>query len=151
LPNYQSAKEDGVISGKYHFQPGSVLYSKIRPYLRKAVQVPFEGVCSADIYATCQISDKLEPRFLMYSLVGPSFSFYADRLSDRTRMPKINQSQFLAFPLGFPPRTDQQRIVAHLDRLGELQLALRKLHSQTAAELDALLPAVLAQAFAGQL
>src|SRR5581483_7338973 len=59
LSNYRSAREDGLVSGKYHFRPGSILYSKIRPYLRKAAQIPFEGICSADVYVFEKISDEL--------------------------------------------------------------------------------------------
>jgi restriction endonuclease S subunit len=51
LLSYRIAKDDGLISGKFHFNAGAILYSKIRPYLRKAVQVPVEGICSADVYA----------------------------------------------------------------------------------------------------
>jgi hypothetical protein len=47
---YRTALEDGVRSNKYMFSSGTVLYSKIRPYLRKATFVEFDGLCSADIY-----------------------------------------------------------------------------------------------------
>jgi type I restriction enzyme S subunit len=60
-----------------------------------------------------------------------------------TRMAKI------VFPL--PPLREQRQIVAHLDALQAQVDALRTLQSETAAELDALLPAVLAKAFAGEL
>jgi len=42
--------EDGVTSGKHRFYSGQILYSKIRPYLSKAVVVDFDGLCSADMY-----------------------------------------------------------------------------------------------------
>ena len=38
-------------SGKYRFQLNDVLYSKIRPALRKATIADVSGYCSADIYA----------------------------------------------------------------------------------------------------
>ena len=46
---------------------------------------------------------------------------------------------------------EQRRIVAHLDALQAKADALRALQTETAAELDALLPVVLAKAFAGEL
>lgn len=49
------------------------------------------------------------------------------------------------------PTSEQRRIVAHLDALQAKADALRALQSETAAELDALLPSVLNQAFAGKL
>jgi type I restriction enzyme S subunit len=81
LNNYRLAKDDGVTSGKYHFAPGAVLYSKIRPYLRKAVIVPFEGVCSADVYAIQMIDGRIDAGFLKYSLLSPSFTEYANDIS----------------------------------------------------------------------
>ena len=50
---YRTAEEDGVKSNNYLFSPDTILYSKIRPYLQKAVYVDFQGVCSADIYQGC--------------------------------------------------------------------------------------------------
>jgi type I restriction enzyme S subunit len=49
-------------SGKYKFFPGDVLYSKIRPALRKATVVDELGYCSADMYAMIP-SDRLTKEF----------------------------------------------------------------------------------------
>ena len=148
---YRLAREDQVTSGKFHFPAGSILYSKIRPYLRKAVQVPVEGICSADVYAFEQVDPRLEPRFFMYSLISPRFTEYANTLSGRTRMPKLNQNQLFAFQLAYPPLPEQRRIVAYLDDLQAKVDGLKRLQAETAAELDALLPAVLDKAFKGEL
>jgi type I restriction enzyme S subunit len=45
-----SATDEGMKSGKYLFDAGDVLYSKLRPYLRKVTVADFKGVCSADMY-----------------------------------------------------------------------------------------------------
>ena len=45
----------------------------------------------------------------------------------------------------------QERIVGYLDRLARQVAALARLQSETAAELDALLPSVLDTAFKGEL
>jgi type I restriction enzyme S subunit len=151
LPNYRTAREDGVTSGKYHFRANALLYSKIRPYLRKAVVVPFEGVCSADVYAFDTISPAIMLEFLKYALIEPNFTEYACRISGRTRMPKLNQKQLFAYQMPFPPRPEQHRIVAYLDALQAKVDSLKALQAQTAAELDALLPSVLDKAFKGEL
>lgn len=149
LKNFRRAKDDGVTSGKYHFPANSLLYSKIRPYLRKSVQVPFEGICSADIYAFDHIASDVEPRFLMYSLIGPRFTSYANELSGRTRMPKLNQDQLFAFQFQYPSKSSQQEIVAYLDRLQTKVGELASQQAVAAIELDALLPAILDRAFRG--
>ncbi len=73
LLNYRTAAEDGMRSGKYHFRAGSVLYSKIRPYLRKATIANFEGLCSADMYPLQIKNGRLVSEFLMWSLLSPNF------------------------------------------------------------------------------
>jgi type I restriction enzyme S subunit len=151
LETYRLAKEDGVISGKYPFKAGSVLYSKIRPYLRKAAIVPFDGICSADVYATESIDPGLIPGFFKYTLLSPMFSDYADEKSGRTRMPKLNQKQLLTYEMKFPSVGEQHRIVAYLDRLQARVDGLKVLQAQTRAELDALLPSILDRAFKGEL
>jgi type I restriction enzyme, S subunit len=115
LLSYRTAAEDEIKSGKYLFSAGAVLYSKIRPYLRKAVQVPVDGLCSADIYAFEEFAPDVDPRFFMYSLLSPQFTDYAVRLSGRTRMPKLNQKQLAAYPLPIPEMATQREIVATLD------------------------------------
>ena len=67
---YRTAAEDGVRSNKYFFSSGTVLYSKIRPYLRKAAFVDFDGLCSADMYPIRVIHPEIDPHFLKWALVA---------------------------------------------------------------------------------
>jgi type I restriction enzyme, S subunit len=148
---YQTAEQDEVKSSNYLFSPNSILYSKIRPYLQKAVFVDFQGVCSADIYPIKVTNAQLESGFVMWSLVASPFTEYANRLSGRTRMPKLNRKQLFAFELVYPPLADQRRIVAYLDGLQAKVDELRRLQTATQKELDTLMPSILAKAFAGEL
>lgn len=66
-------------------------------------------------------------------------------------MPKISQPKLEALPIPVPPLPEQRRIVAELDALQAEVDALKHLQSETAAELDALLPALLDRAFKGEL
>jgi type I restriction enzyme, S subunit len=54
-------------------------------------------------------------------------------------------------PVTLPPLPEQRRIVAELDALQAQVDALKRLQAETAAELDALLPAILDKAFKGEL
>lgn len=56
-----------------------------------------------------------------------------------------------SFIVPVPPLPDQRRIVAELDALQVQVDALKRLQAETAAELDALLPAILDRAFKGEL
>lgn len=50
LLDFHTVEEDKVSSANHLFFTGQILYSKIRPLLRKAVIAPFDGLCSADMY-----------------------------------------------------------------------------------------------------
>jgi type I restriction enzyme S subunit len=66
-------------------------------------------------------------------------------------MKKISQPKLEAMPIPTLPLPEQRRIVAYLDGLQAKVDALRHLQAETQRELDALMPAVLARAFAGEL
>lgn len=57
LLDTKTAEEQQAISGKYFFDCGDIVYSKIRPYLRKATLAGFAGLCSADMYPLKPASD----------------------------------------------------------------------------------------------
>jgi restriction endonuclease S subunit len=107
----QTASEDRMTSGKYLFDAGCVLYSKLRPYLRKAVLATFRGLCSADMYPISTNQDRLIPEFLVSLLLSKDFTEYADNESRRARMPKLNRDQLYSFETGIPPISVQQQIV----------------------------------------
>jgi len=115
LTEIRSAAEDKVTSGNYLFDSGCVLYSKLRPYLRKAAVVSFRGLCSADMYPIRPNAHKLIPDFLLWVLLSREFTAYADTHSRRARMPKLNRVQLLSFEMPLPPLDVQQKIVAEVD------------------------------------
>src|SRR4051794_40005231 len=46
----RTAAEERAISPKYEVAVGDIVYSKLRPYLKKAVVADEPGLCSADAY-----------------------------------------------------------------------------------------------------
>lgn len=148
---WRTAQDDGIKSNNYLFSPGTVLYSKIRPYLRKAVFVDFQGVCSADVYPVRVKSPEVDPHFMKWTFVAEPFTNYANGLSGRTRMPKLNRKQLFSFPFTHPPLPEQRRIVTYLDDLQAKVDSLKRLQAETAAELNAMLPSVLDRAFKGEM
>jgi type I restriction enzyme S subunit len=107
----ETAQEQGAISGKYLFNPGSVVYSKIRPELRKAVLVDFIGLCSADMYPlTCL--DTIIPEYLLDLILSDAFSAFAISCSMRTGMPKLNREQIDQFDFDLPSIAHQNGYVA---------------------------------------
>lgn len=64
---------------------------------------------------------------------------------------KFETDKLLGTKIAIPPTAEQHRIVAELDALKAEVDALKRLQTETAAELDALLPAILDRAFKGDL
>jgi len=120
LHTVKTARELRLISGKYLFNEGDVLYSKIRPALNKVAIPDFKGICSADIYPLRPSDDKLCQRYLAYLLLSEGFLEYAIKHSERSKIPKINRDSLLAYKVVIPLRPEQQRIADCLTTLEDL-------------------------------
>jgi type I restriction enzyme S subunit len=111
-----TAEEQAAESGKYLIGAGDILYSKIRPALRKVIVAPSDGLCSADVYGIRPANGELESRFLFYVLLSEGFYQYSLLESDRVAMPKINREALGECPLVFASASRQRRIADFLDR-----------------------------------
>jgi type I restriction enzyme S subunit len=93
-----------------------------------------------------------DPYFLCAFIGSPyGKSYFQEASKQTTNLASINQRQLKAFKVPRLAIIEQRRIVAYLDGLQAQVDALEKLQAQTAAELDALLPAILDRAFKGEL
>ncbi|WP_316224944.1 MULTISPECIES: restriction endonuclease subunit S [unclassified Bradyrhizobium] len=110
-----TALEQDAISGKYIFNKGQVIYSKIRPNLNKAYFAEIDGLCSADIYPIEFSRELVNPKFTYYTLLGERFFKAAVSASMRSGIPKVNRDDLSIIEIALPPLAEQQRIVAVLD------------------------------------
>ena len=111
---FETAEEQSAESGKYLCQAGDVIYSKIRPALRKVCIAPEACLCSADMYpmrGTAGLSNK----FLMWFMLSEPFSAFAALESERVAMPKINRESLKEVWLSLPPPEEQGAISTLLD------------------------------------
>jgi type I restriction enzyme S subunit len=97
--------------------------------------------------------DEVEPRFLAAFFHSSEARTYIESqiIGSSSTMPKISQPKLRAMPVPSLPLTEQRRIVGYLDGLAGKVAALARLQSETASELDALLPSILDKAFKGEL
>jgi type I restriction enzyme S subunit len=95
--------------------------------------------------------EALNPRYLMYWLSQPSIQdFINDKQKGATKQ-GFTKAQIESFEVPLPPLPEQRRIVAYLDDLQKEVKTLKRLQSETAAELNALMPSILDKAFKGEL
>ena len=147
----KSSEELGMRSGKYLFRKGDVLYSKLRPYLRKATSVDFDGLCSADMYPLTPIPTRTTQEFLCLLLLSQGFTRYADDESKRSRMPKLNRHQLMRWRTRVPPIELQRTLVEQVN--GELQRSqlIAQASTSTMGYMNLLPTRLLARAFSGEI
>ena len=119
LAGIKTVSESELISGKFHFYPGDVIYSKIRPELSKCVIAPAEGLASADAYVL-RGKDSISQEFLYTLLHTNHFYNYATAVSMRTGMPKINRDELGSYLFYAPSAREQHEISSVLLSLDNL-------------------------------
>ena len=87
-----------VDSQKLRFKTGDVLFGKLRPYFRKVVVAPFDGVCSTDIWVVRPKVGR-DRNFLFYWMAMPEFVERATQASEGTRMPRAKWEYVSEFAL----------------------------------------------------
>jgi type I restriction enzyme S subunit len=91
-------KASDVLSSKYAFQPGDVLYSKLRPYLDKAVLVNDAGICTTELLVL-RPKDGVDPRFLVSVVHSPSFLEHAVSGTTGAQHPRTSWNHISDFEL----------------------------------------------------
>ena len=118
----RTVAEDKVSSPNHLFGKNQLIYSKIRPLLRKVAIAPFDGLCSADMYPLKTI---LHTNYVKYVILSDVFNNQVAKIaSTRVKMPKINQAELGKIIIPLPPLDEQRRIA---DRIEELLAACKGL------------------------
>lgn len=107
-----------AISTKVHFKAGDVLFGKLRPYFRKVVLAPFDGVCSTDIWVL-RPTKHLDPRFLFYLMAQQEVVDEAVRGSEGTRMPRAKWEFLSRMRVAVPALSEQHSIAGLLGALDD--------------------------------
>ena len=149
LLEYHTIAEDGVTSGKHRFYSGQILYSKIRPYLSKAVVVDFDGLCSADMYPSEAYQNA---RCLWYYMLSDEFLLQASTAGSRSVLPKINQKELSALTVHLPTNDREQEEIARiLDELFDKEQQTKEAAEIVLDQIDLMKKSILARAFRGEL
>jgi type I restriction enzyme S subunit len=135
-------KERQTKSNKNRFYKGDILYSRLRPYLKKVVVSPADGVCTTEIIpfkGYCNINSQ----YIMYYMKSPYIDSYVNTITHGMNMPRLgtNKALRLLFPL--PPLNEQKHIVEKVDELMALCDELERQIIETEQHSDNLQKAVL--------
>lgn len=95
------------------FKNGDVLFSKLRPYLTKALIPDFDGFCTGELIVFSSYSGV--KRFLLYVLLSNKFIDVINSSTYGAKMPRANWDFIGNVYTPIPPINEQQAIVDFLD------------------------------------
>lgn len=125
------------------FSAGTVLYSKLRPYLNKVVVADDDGYSTTELVPLRCDPAQVLPEYLAYYLRSPEFLSFAHTVVSGAKMPRMVMSEFWRYEIPLPPIIEQRRIAAILDKAD----ALRAKRREAIAKLDQLLQSVFLEMF----
>ncbi len=126
-----------VTSVKACFQSGDILFGKLRPYFRKVVRAPFDGICSTDIWVV-RAKERADQGFLYYCMASQPFVDFATLGSEGTRMPRAKWEYVSRYEISLPPLPEQRAIAHVLGTLDDKIEANRRMNQTLEAMAQAL-------------
>ena len=101
-------------SAANRFGKGMTLFGKLRPYLAKACNPDFEGLCSTELLVFK--STGFDRRLLLYLLLTDGFIKTVDSSTYGAKMPRANWDFIGSCIVPVPPLEEQKQIAAFLDK-----------------------------------
>lgn len=109
------ASERKISGDKVKFHKGQVLYSKLRPYLKKILVAPDEGICTPELvpFGTYLIDEN----YIAYVLRSPHIDYVINSVTYGVKMPRVGTDTMTNLLIPLPPLAEQKRIVAKIEEL----------------------------------
>lgn len=111
---FMEIQPETVESNVAIFERGDILFGKLRPYLAKVAEPNFRGSCTTEILPLHP--NKINSRYLFYSLLSPAFIEHVNSMTYGTKMPRANWEQIGNLAISIPPLEEQQIIATYLDQ-----------------------------------
>jgi type I restriction enzyme S subunit len=118
-----------VDSQKQRFYQGDILFGKLRPYFRKIIIAPFDGICSTDIWVVMP-KDGVDRNFLFYWMASEVFISSSTYASEGGRMPRAKWEWVSKFELD-NLNSGQQIAIGRVLRILDEKITINKSLSKT--------------------
>jgi type I restriction enzyme S subunit len=148
-----TASERKITGDKVLFYKGQVLYSKLRPYLKKILIAPDNGICTPELvpFNTYLVY----ANYIVYVLRSPHIDYVVNSVTYGVKMPRVGTETMVNLLIPLPPLSEQKRIVAKIEELlpliGRYAVAYEKLEQFNAKFPEDMKKSILQYAIQGKL
>ena len=148
-----TASERKITGDMVLFYKGQVLYSKLRPYLKKILIAPDNGICTPELvpFNTYLVY----ANYIVYILRSPHIDYVVNSVTYGVKMPRVGTETMVNLLIPLPPLSEQKRIVAKIEELlpliGRYAVAYEKLEQFNAKFPEDMKKSILQYAIQGKL
>ena len=125
LLNFEKVTSE-VGSNKYQYNQGDVLFAKLRPYLRKVLIAPNDGICTTELLPINGI--QTSNIYIYYTFLSSLIFEQIRQEMHGVNLPRISPKKLAELIIPLPPLSEQSRIAA---KIAQLFALLRKVESST--------------------
>lgn len=100
---------------KTAFNKGQILYSKLRPYLKKVLIADEDGISTPELIAF-DVFANINAKYISYCLVNSYVDRIINQRSYGVKMPRVDAGFMANLPIPLPPLEEQERIVDLVER-----------------------------------
>ena len=132
------------------FKSGQVLYSKLRPYLKKILVADEDGISTPELISF-DVFGGILPQYIVYCLLDSFTNRAIEMRSYGIKMPRIDVGFMINLPVPIPPVSEQQYIIEKLKKAFTLIDEANNLQGEYASNQETLKSKLIDAAIQGKL
>lgn len=114
LLNKKRVGTSTYIGEKNVFKKNQVLYSKLRPYLKKVLVADEDGISTPELISF-DVFCGINPQYIVYCLTNSFVDKIINNRSYGVKMPRVDVGFMVNLPIPLPPLAEQKRIVERVE------------------------------------
>jgi len=116
IVNFCCAGNRHITGDKVVFHEGQILYSKLRPYLKKILVAGADGICTPEL-VPFYVYGKVDAQYIVTVLKSPHIDYQINTVTYGVKMPRVGTETMTQLLIPLPPLAEQKRIVAKIEEL----------------------------------